>query len=430
MWDGIIVGGGLAGLTAGIRAAERGKRILNISEGVGSLTYSSGVIDLGDVGRLLSRENHPYALLGETVVRAGLDYFQALFSDYQGKWGENQQVLTPLGSPRKAGLVPSGLNAEALLDARQIVLVAPEGMKDFFPEVIKANLERSYPQSIVAVYPIRIDEFEEWRVLGKSITGMDYAKFWRSALGMVVLKRVLDRLSQVMQYKGQNNVEGKGFSGNEDKDRYKYENESLQTTVRGKFVVVFPGLAAAFSEPLKDVLSEVPFPVVEMTAFPPSASGQALYNALKKKFKALGGELLVGAGVREAKVQGTMCQSVMVKSKGRDTAFSACSFVLASGGIFGGGIQVAPESVSETVFGLPLHVPSTWTQAEFLGEQPYAQMGIEVDRDLRPVDPCSGDVLLKNVRVIGRMLAHWDPWVEHCGGGVSLASGWFAGEQM
>ncbi|HUX46992.1 MAG TPA: FAD-binding protein, partial [Desulfosporosinus sp.] len=146
MWDGIIVGGGLAGLLAGIRASERGKRILIISEGVGSLTYSSGVMDLGDVGGLLEREKHPYTLLGETVIRAGMNYFQTLFPDYQGKWGETQQVLTPLGYPRRAGLVPRGLNAEALQDARQIMLIAPKGMKDFFPEVIKTNLERVYGQ--------------------------------------------------------------------------------------------------------------------------------------------------------------------------------------------------------------------------------------------------------------------------------------------
>ena len=408
MWDGIVVGGGLAGLTAGIRASERGKRILIISEGVGSLTYSSGVIDLGEVGRLQGLENHPYALLGETVVRAGMKYFQALFPDYQGKWGEIQQVLTPLGSPRRAGLMPEGLNAEALQDARQIVLVAPEGMKDFFPDVIMANLERAYPQSVVKLHPIRMDEFEAWRVLGKSVTGMDYAKFWRSVAGSEGLKRVLNGLAQ--------DILGKSVTP--------------EAASREKLVVIFPGLVAAFSNTLKEALSKAPFSVVEMTAFPPSACGQALYDALKQKFRALGGELLVGAGVRSVELIGKTCKQVMVKSKGRDTAFSARSFVLASGGIFGGGIEVAPENARETVFGLPLHLPATWTQAEFLGEQPYAQMGIEVNRELRPVDPRSGEVLLENVRVIGRTLAHWDPWVEHSGGGVSLASGWFAGETM
>lgn len=406
MWDGIIVGGGLAGLLAGIRASERGKRILIISEGVGSLTYSSGVMDLGDVEWLLGRKKHPYTILGETVVRAGMDYFQTLFPDYQGKWGETQQVLTPLGSPRRAGLVPRGLNAEALQDARQIMLIAPEGMKDFFPEVIKTNLERVYPQGGVEVHPIRIDAFESWHVLGKSVTGMDYAKYWRSVPGIGALKRVLNRLAQEM------------------------DSERQGSTGRGKSVVVFPGLTSVFSNSLKDVLAEAPFPVVEMTVFPPSASGHILYDALKQKFRSLGGELLVGTGVKQVELQGKLCHKVIVKGKGRDTAFSTRSLVLATGGIFGGGIEVTPKAAQEMVFGLPLFVPTEWTHSEFLGEQPYARMGIEVDRELRPIDSQSKKAILENVRVIGRMLAHWDPWSENCGGGVSLASGWLAGEKM
>ena len=108
MWDGIIVGGGLAGLTAGIRAAERGKHILIIAEGVGSLTYSSGAIDLGDVGRLQSLEKHPYALMGETVVRAGMNYFTALFPDYQGKWGGHSRCSHHWVLQEERGLCPAG----------------------------------------------------------------------------------------------------------------------------------------------------------------------------------------------------------------------------------------------------------------------------------------------------------------------------------
>lgn len=398
MWDGIIVGGGLAGLIAGIRASERGKSILIISEGIGSLTYSSGVIDFGDVRGLMRVEKHPYALLGETVVRSGIEYVQTLLPEYQGGWERRQKVLTPLGSLRNAGFVPKALKTEALQDARQIMLVAPEGMKDFFPEVIKANLESAYPQSVVKVVPLRVPQFESWYVLGKSVTGMDYAKFWRSFPGIEVLQGLLSRLA--LEIVGENQV------------------------------VVFPGLVSEFSNSLKDCLSKAPFPIVEITAFPPSASGDILYETLKLKFRSLGGELLVGTGVKHVELRGKKCHRVIVQSKGRDTSFGAHSFVLATGGIFGGGIEVTPDVAREKVFGFPLFVPSDWTGSDFLGDQPYSRMGIEVDGNLRPLDPRSGDVLMENVRVIGRQLAHWDPWVECCGGGVSLASGWLAGEMI
>ncbi|PKM81194.1 MAG: anaerobic glycerol-3-phosphate dehydrogenase subunit B [Firmicutes bacterium HGW-Firmicutes-14] len=404
MWDGIIIGGGLAGLLAGIRASERGKHILIISEGVGSLTYSSGALDFGDAGQLLNQENHPYALLGETSIRAGMDYFQRLFPDYQGKWGVTQNLLTPLGSPRKASIVPYGQNAESLQDARRIVLMAPDGMKDFFPEIIKTNLERSYPQCVVEVYPFRVGAFESWHAIGKSVTGMEYAKYWQSGPGISELKRVLNCLTMI-------------FDGE-------------VSSKKNETAVLFPGIATAFSDPLKEILSETPFPVIEMTAFPPSASGHNLYCALKQKFKSLGGELLFGTGVQRIELQGKLCDKAIVKSKGRYTAFSARSFILATGGIFGGGIEVTPEAAQETVLGLPLYVPAELTNSEFLGEQPYAHMGIEVDSELRPTGPGNKEVLFENLRVIGRMLAHWDPWTDNCGGGVSLATGWFAGEKL
>lgn len=396
MWDGIIIGGGLAGLLAGIRASERGKHILVISEGVGSLTYSSGALDFGDAGQLLSRENHPYGLLGETAVCAGINYFQQLFPDYQGNLGIAQTMFTPLGTPRTASIVPRGLHAEALQNARHVILMAPEGMKDFFPEIIKINLEKFYPHCVVDVHPFRVSAFESWYALGKPVTGMEYTQHWQSEPGITELKSVLQSISQKKK----------------------------------RLAAIFPGLATAFSDPLQKVISEVPFPVIEMTAFPPSASGHNLYCALKQKFKSLGGELLVGTGVQKIEVKGKRGDKAIVKSKGRTTAFSARSFVLATGGILGGGIEVTNEAAQETVLGLPLYTPAKWTNSEFLGDQPYAKIGIEVDHELRPVHPGDKEVILENVRVIGRTLAHWDPWSDNCGGGVSLATGWFAGENI
>ncbi len=396
MWDGIIIGGGLAGLTAGIRAAERGKQILIISEGAGSLTYSSGALDFGDVGQLLSHEDHPYALLGETVVHAGMEWFQNLFPDYRGSWSEFQEILTPLGAPRKAGIVPRSHNTEPLKNAKVIILMAPYGLKDFFPEIIKTNLLKAYPQCEVEIFPFRTGTFESWHTIGKPVTGMDYTKYWQSQPGVSELKRLLDSLPQTS----------------------------------GETVILFPGLAAAFCEPLKEVLAGTPFPVIEMTSFPPSACGHNLYSALKQKFKSLGGELLTGTGVQSIESHNKVCSRAIVRSKGRPTAFSADSFILATGGIFGGGIEATADTAQETVLGLPLYVPAQWTNSEFLGEQPYARIGIEADRELRPVGPGGKEVLFKNLRVIGRMLAHWDPWTETCGGGVSLATGWFAGNQL
>ncbi len=46
VYDCVIIGGGLAGLTCGTRCAEEGLRTVVISGGMNSLHFSSGSIDL------------------------------------------------------------------------------------------------------------------------------------------------------------------------------------------------------------------------------------------------------------------------------------------------------------------------------------------------------------------------------------------------
>lgn len=404
MWDCIVIGGGLAGLIAGIRAAERGKKILIISKGLSSLSYSSGAIDIGDVGQLERQTDHPYSLLRQSVVRAGMDYFQKLFPNYQGSWGSTEIMLTPLGTPKETTLVSKMQNAGPLNNADIIVLVAPEGLKDFFPDIIKDSLEKNYPKARIIIYPFKISAFDAWYTLGKPVTGMEYANYWKTPSGIAEFKKLLISIHRKIA-------------------------DCRKNFKEIKKAVVSPELSSSWSKPLQDILAETPFPFIELTAFPPSANGHNLYCALTKKFKSLGGELLLGSEVEFVQCRGKIAEKAIVKSKVSSSAFAARSFVLATGGILGGGIEVTPDSAQETVMGLPLFIPSKWTNAQFLSEQPYTHTGVEVDNQLRPLDS-KKEIVLNNVRIAGRMLAHYDPWSNNCAGGVSLATGWFAGENI
>ncbi len=394
MWDGLVIGGGIAGLMAGIRAQERGKRVLIVSEGTGSLAFASGGLDFGTVEQLRKIERHPYALLGETVEEA-FAYFLQCCPSYHGAWGRTGMALTPLGTLRAADLLPEGLDASPLTHANRIVLVVPEGLKDFFPEVVKANLQKQFISSNIQLKRIRLKEFADWQAIGKPIPDTVYAKFWCSEQGRETLKNLIGEITRKM--------------------------------VSDSETLVFPGLHAAACPEVEKILAQAPLPVVEMTSFPPSAAGQALYDRLRGRFKALGGELLIGSGVERVEVESGQARRAIVKSKGKEISFTAKVFVLATGGFFGRGSVASSTEVRETVLGLPLYVPPEWSESRFLGEQPYAYTGVEVDHSLHPCDPVTGKVLLENVFVVGRMLAHWDPWVGHCGGGVSLSSGFLAG---
>lgn len=399
VWDGIIVGGGLAGLVAGITAAERGKQVLLVAEGVGSLSFASGVLDFGDFYALRDKRGHPFSLISEDQVSESVTKWQEICPFYKGSWGRGEIVLTPLGETRLAGYVPHSLSAQPLQEAREIILIAPQGLKDFFPGLFASNLAINFPQAKVTIKSLKVEGFASQYRLGKSILATDYARYWASQEGANYLRGFL---METMR-----------------------ELAGLKEGV----VLVFPGLSASFEPLLHELLASLTVSVVEPTIFPPSPVGMDLYKFLRKKFKDLGGEFLISGKAKAAVMEDGYCHSIFLQSQGKTLQLKAKSFVLATGGIFGGGIQVGPRTIREGVFDCPLFLPERWTEDGFLGPQPYTQTGIEVDNDLRPLKN-DGQIFLQNVYVCGRMLAHWDPWTDYCGGGVALTTGYLAGSKL
>ncbi len=399
VWDGIIIGGGLAGLVAGITAVERGKQVMIVAEGIGGLSFASGAIDFGDFFVLKDQLGHPFSLITEDQAIESIAKWQEICPFYKGSWGKGERVLTPLGETRLAGYVPHSLSAEPLQNAKQIILIAPQGLKDFFPGLFAANLEISFPQAKVTIKSLQVAEFESHYRLGKSILPTDYARYWASQEGADYLRESLQE--PIRQLAG----------------------------LRDGVVLVFPGLSASFEPILHELLASLKVPVVEPTIFPPSPVGRDLYQFLRKKFKDSGGEFLMTGLAKAAVMEDDYCDSIVLQSQGKSLQLKAKKFVLATGGIFGGGIQVGPSSIREGVFDCPLYLPEHWTEDGFLGPQPYALTGIEVDKDLHPLKS-DGQIYLQNVHVCGRMLAHWDPWTDYCGGGVALTTGYLAGTKL
>lgn len=399
MWDGIIIGGGLAGLVAGITAAEQGKQVMLVAEGVGSLSFATGVIDFGDFYALRDRLGHPFSLISEDQAIAAITMWQEICPFYKGSWGNDEIVLTPLGEIRVAGYVPQSLSAQPLQEAREIILIAPQGLKDFFPGLFASNLALNFFQAKVTIKPLQVKKFASQYRLGKSILATDYARYWASQEGIDYLRGFL---MEIMR-----------------------ELPGLKEGV----VLVFPGLCASFEPTLQKLLASLTVSVVESTIFPPSPVGIDLYRLLRKKFKDLGGEFVINGKAKAAIIKDSYCHSIVLQNQGKTQQLKAKSFVLATGGIFGGGIQVGPRTIREEVFDCPLFLPERWTEDGFLGPQPYALTGIEVDNELHPLNS-NGQIFLQNVYVCGRMLAHWDPWTDYCGGGVALATGYLAGSKL
>ena len=112
-FDYIIIGGGLSGLTCGIRLSQAGKKVAIISAGQSTLHFGSGSLDLlgydnegniadnplDAIGRL--NENHPYRKIGTERIERLAEEAKALLDDCgihtTGTAQKNHYRITPMG---------------------------------------------------------------------------------------------------------------------------------------------------------------------------------------------------------------------------------------------------------------------------------------------------------------------------------------------
>jgi glycerol-3-phosphate dehydrogenase subunit B len=123
--------------------------------------------------------------------------------------------------------------------------------------------------------------------------------------------------------------------------------------------------------------------------------------------------------------------AVLVDRQGREVPYSASSFVLATGGLVGKGLDSDRKRVREPVF--DCHVPQPedrydWFVDDAFGDQPYARFGVRPDERLRPLD-ASGTPEFPNLHAAGAVLGGADRAREKSASGISLATGVVAGEK-
>ena len=152
-FDTIVIGGGMAGLSAALRLAEAGQKTLLMASGQSALHFSSGSVDLlesEDDPRaalpafMAAHPDHPYSKVGLTNIEASLTDLQHHCHE-QGlplfRQERNHQRLTPIGTLKSTWLSPETCACVTEAPAPKALLLATlEGFRDFHPALAAANL--------------------------------------------------------------------------------------------------------------------------------------------------------------------------------------------------------------------------------------------------------------------------------------------------
>lgn len=124
---------------------------------------------------------------------------------------------------------------------------------------------------------------------------------------------------------------------------------------------------------------------------------------------------------------------VLVSSEAGPQNFEPKAVVLATGKLFGGGIRLGYEAVSESLINLPLFTGRTsesialrsqldWAQKTYSEPQSWAKLGLWIDKGGVPRDG-SGTTPIQNVRACGSILGGVDWALEGLGLGAAALTG-------
>jgi len=409
----VVVGGGLAGLTAALTAARKGADVRLVSYKQSTLRHASGLVDLlgytpagegplaepyGALGDL--PVGHPYERVGESAVREAFALFDDVTGDaYRGDHtARNALVPTHGGTVKPTARYPASTAAGVASDGGDALFVGFESMTDFDAPLAARHLAAAgvpfETRGVTVRFPADLDAD---------------AKVTRYA-------RLLDR------------------------DRHPETGEGVRAALAaavephldGAERVGFPAVLGDDShDAVRDDLADrLGVPVFEVPMGPPSIPGLRLEERFVAALDAAGGHITTGNPVVDY-TGGDEIEAVYVDKNGQRTPYSADQVVLATGGLVGKGIDSDREGVREPVFDCHVAHPEDrydWFDGDAFGDHAFAGFGLDVDRDLRPLT-AGGNPEFDNLRAAGSVLGNHDFAAEKSGGGVSLSTGLVAGRR-
>ena len=410
-FDNIVIGGGMAGLSAALRLVEAGQKTLLMASGQSALHFSSGSVDLleseGDPRAALpafmaAHPDHPYSKVGMQNIESSLADLQRHCAE-QGlplvRHEANHQRLTPIGTLKRTWLSPDTCACVTDAPIPDVLLLATlEGFRDFHPALAAANLATHprFAHCRILTGEIRLPQLAEFSHNPHEFRSADIARLCDKHHLVADLASEISRMVQE--------------SGVPD----------------CRHIVLPACLSLGLVGPrLAELEQRTGCTIKEVATMPPSLIGMRMQEALKRRFMALGGTFLTSERVLGARYEGDRVVGVHTQN-GDDQLFEADNFVLASGSFFSRGLESRLRGIREPIFDadvLSLEERDAWAGRRLFDHHPFMGFGVKTDDKLRVL---RGGKPLTNLYGAGSVLAHYDPIKEGSGSGVAVATGWQA----
>jgi glycerol-3-phosphate dehydrogenase len=414
--DTIVIGAGLAGLVTAWRASLKGRKTSIIAKGWGTTYWNTGCIDIFGYQPpeyhsmvdspieylekfINSNPAHPYAVAGlpslENAVLSFLKLCQDSKLPYHGSLEKNILLPTSLGTLRPSCLVPETMISGNVTERSPMLIVGFVEFHDFFPALIADNLNA---QNILA------------RDITLDLPSLRNRKF--------ITGIILARLFEISEFR-QELV------------------EALKPKLGQAGRIGFPAVLG-IQNPIyiiQQLQSSLGLPVFEIPGLPPSIPGIRLHNLLVSVIEQNHGNVQTGMLVSKASSEDKVIQTIWSEASSRMKPYNSQKYVLATGGILGGGITADINGYAkETVFGLPVKQLDQFSQRyqnQFISNEghPINRVGVCIDPTFRPINNMN-EIIYQNLYAVGGMLGNCDPVLERSLEGISLATGYKVGEAV
>lgn len=398
-FDTVIIGGGLSGLTAGIRLAEAGRKVAIVSSGQSTLHFFSGSLELlgSDGNSPVSHPfdavsalppSHPYSAIGVDRMPLLADEAVRFLRDcglkFNGGGNVNRYHLTPFGV-----IKPSWLSIDDCLSFdspdsfpfKSVAIVNISGYLDFYPQFLSLGLDK----------------------IGVSCTTMSVTSPQLQALRKSSTEMRAPNMARVMTPATVGCIA-----------------ESLNRADDSVEAFLLPAIFGMNDTvALDDLRAAVDRPVYFVPTMPTSVPGVRSQIALRNRFRLLGGVYLLGDNVTGGEISDGCMRCVTTSNLGTDR-LEADNFILASGSFLSHGIKATPDNVYEPVFGLDVEskpMRAEWFSEDFYATQPYMDFGVIFDESFRL---SRSQKTVSNLYGVGSVLGGCDAITLGCGGGVAL----------